>query len=422
MQGSNNLKFQKLFESNEWCGIILYNASIPDEKNRVIFQRLISLGSEFPIILLTESQFTYPEEIKEKVMIRKLPLDFSRIPFIGKLLSKMLFKVWALYNILFTEYGKKTFVHTFALPPNHTIGFMASIFKRYIWILEMMHSPYYYLDFGRMKKNYLLLLRGLLYIAISKITLKKADLILATSHTVKDGCAKVLKNDFGVPEEKIYPIQQGVSTKNVCRTVNNDTSKYFKIVYVGGISEAKCDEMLGSIDKLERLIPKLKVFLIGSVSKSFDKEFGKILRQKSAILNHLGKLSHEEALDCIRKADLCICTLDSRIRDYNFGQPVKILEYLALGKPVIASNLEGIRGIITHGYNGLLYEPGNVDSFVSAVLEVASNHLLRKKLSINARKSVERFDWEFLNSKVMKAIKDRLFCKVAGNTVRNLGQ
>jgi len=158
------------------------------------------------------------------------------------------------------------------------------------------------------------------------------------------------------------------------------------------------------------------------VSKSFGKEFNQILKQNPTILNYLGKLSHKEALDYIRKADLCVCTIDSRIRDYNFAQPVKVLEYLAMGKPVVTTNLEGIRGIITHGYNGLLYEPGNVDSFVSAVLEVASNHLLRKKLSVNAKKSVSRFDWEFLNSRVMKAIKDKLFDRRVSNSVRISGQ
>ncbi|OQX51429.1 MAG: hypothetical protein B5M53_11080 [Candidatus Cloacimonas sp. 4484_209] len=385
VQGTSDLRSRKLSEDNECYGVILYNSSVPDEVNRVIFQRLITLGSEFPIILLTESQFTYPEEIKEKVMIRKLPLDFSRIPFIGKLLSKMLFKVWALYNILFIKYGKKTFVYTFAFPPNHTIGFLASMFKHYTWILEIMHSPYYYLDFGKVKRSYLLILRGLLCVAISKIMIKRANLILATSHTVKDGCAKILKDDFGVPEEKIFPIQQGVSTKNMYRTVNNDTSKYFQIVYVGSISERKCNELFDSIDKLEKVVPKLRVLLIGPVSKSFGKEFNQILKQNPTILNYLGKLSHKEALDYIRKADLCVCTIDSRIRDYNFAQPVKVLEYLAMGKPVVTTNLEGIRGIITHGYNGLLYEPGNVDSFVSAVLEVASNHLLRKNESLFIR-------------------------------------
>ncbi|OQX50943.1 MAG: hypothetical protein B5M53_11560 [Candidatus Cloacimonas sp. 4484_209] len=383
MQGSNNLKFQKLFESNEWCGIILYNASIPDEKNRVIFQRLISLGSEFSVILLTEPQCTYPEEIKKKLIIKRLPLDFSAIPFIGKLLNRILFKIWALYYIFFKTSNKKTFIYTFALPPNEMIGFLASVFQGKPWIIETMMHLQYYLDFGRIQKNYLLVLYGLLCRTILKMTIKRAKLILVTSHTLGDGGARILKNDFGVPESKIFPIQQGVSIpiiesyENINARLNTDKN-YFNIVHVGGISKAKGNDLLYSIDKLERAMPNLRVLLIGPVSKSFHNEFNQILKRSPEILKYLGRLSHEETLNYICKSDLCVCMLNPKIRDYNYGQPVKILEYLALGKPVVATNLEGIRGIITHGYNGLLYEPGNVDSFVSAVLEVASNHLLRK--------------------------------------------
>jgi glycosyltransferase involved in cell wall biosynthesis len=50
------------------------------------------------------------------------------------------------------------------------------------------------------------------------------------------------------------------------------------------------------------------------------------------------------------------------------GFGLALVEAMAAGLPVVASNLQGPAEIITHGENGLLFEPGNIDSLVSQLL------------------------------------------------------
>lgn len=68
---------------------------------------------------------------------------------------------------------------------------------------------------------------------------------------------------------------------------------------------------------------------------------------------------------------------------------VVIIEAMASGKPVIASDIPGPQDIITHGYNGFLFEKGNVDELKKYLEILLEDKELRKKVGENARKRVE---------------------------------
>lgn len=70
--------------------------------------------------------------------------------------------------------------------------------------------------------------------------------------------------------------------------------------------------------------------------------------------------------------------------------PMKIIEYLAMGKPVIAPRQDNIGEIIEHGIEGLLFEPGNVDSLASALAAFARDGALRAALTQAAASAVAR--------------------------------
>ena len=69
--------------------------------------------------------------------------------------------------------------------------------------------------------------------------------------------------------------------------------------------------------------------------------------------------------------------------------PVTLLEAMASGKPVIASDIPGPKDIITHGYNGFLFEKENVDELKNYLELLIEDKELRKRIRENARKTVE---------------------------------
>ena len=71
------------------------------------------------------------------------------------------------------------------------------------------------------------------------------------------------------------------------------------------------------------------------------------------------------------------------------NNPKALLEAMACGLPVVASDIPGIREIVNHEQNGLLCDP-NAHSIREAIDRLIHNPLLRKKLGRNARKTIER--------------------------------
>ncbi len=76
--------------------------------------------------------------------------------------------------------------------------------------------------------------------------------------------------------------------------------------------------------------------------------------------------------------------------------PVSVIEAMALGLPVISTNVGGIPYLLKNGEDSLLVEPNNVEAFVEAILMLFDNPDLYKNLAAAARRKTETFDWEIV--------------------------
>jgi glycosyltransferase involved in cell wall biosynthesis len=101
----------------------------------------------------------------------------------------------------------------------------------------------------------------------------------------------------------------------------------------------------------------------------------------------------------IAGADICVCPLWD-IEKYRWSYPVKIYEYLSMGKPVIASELPGIEEVIKHELNGLSYPPGDINALQESIVRLIQNQSLYLSVMSSARKSVANKDWQKLVKKI----------------------
>lgn len=76
------------------------------------------------------------------------------------------------------------------------------------------------------------------------------------------------------------------------------------------------------------------------------------------------------------------------------GFSMPVLEAMACGCAVVATDCGGTRDIITHGENGFLVEVGDVSGIVDRVDELLKNEALRKKFVRKSQETVNSFSWE----------------------------
>ena len=78
-----------------------------------------------------------------------------------------------------------------------------------------------------------------------------------------------------------------------------------------------------------------------------------------------------------------------------FGSPTKLFEYMAMGKGIVASDLEEIGEVLTHNRTAWLVRPGDVEDLVAGIVAVGSDPEMRTRLGAAARaEAVERYTWD----------------------------
>ncbi len=101
-----------------------------------------------------------------------------------------------------------------------------------------------------------------------------------------------------------------------------------------------------------------------------------------------GKLSKEEWRKVSEDYDIFISTT-------NFDNtPVSVIEAMALGLPVVSTNVGGVPYLIEDGKTGMLVAPNEEKPFVAAIEKLCGDPLYSVSITQNARLRVEHFDWQ----------------------------
>ena len=84
----------------------------------------------------------------------------------------------------------------------------------------------------------------------------------------------------------------------------------------------------------------------------------------------------------------------------SFG--IILLEAMALGKPIVASNIEGYAGVLAHNAEGLLVPPGDEEMLVRALISLLTDEALRREMGARGRVKSLEYSWEGIAQNVLQ--------------------
>ncbi len=92
-----------------------------------------------------------------------------------------------------------------------------------------------------------------------------------------------------------------------------------------------------------------------------------------------------------------------------YGSPIKVFEYMGMGKPTIAPRLPPLEEVITDGENAVLVDPGNEDALREAILDLIKNPSKRETIGKNASSHILRnHTWAKNASGILDVVRERL--------------
>jgi len=237
-----------------------------------------------------------------------------------------------------------------------------------------------------------------LYFKQIAYSLEKKVCCDASSTIVVSTPLKEYLTSIGVPENQIIVLPNGVNmAKFFPRERSKGLLKRLSIgdedVVIGFVGILRpwhgIDILLDAFKAVCEEYADCQLLLVGDgpIQEEIENKAEKMgLKEKVTIT---GRIAHEEVGDYIALFDIAVSP-----KATFYASPMKIIEYMAQQKPVVAPDMGNIRDLISDQEDGILFQPENADSMFQCIRQLVVNESLRMDIGSKALVSVEkRLNW-----------------------------
>ncbi|RLC81341.1 MAG: glycosyltransferase family 1 protein [Chloroflexi bacterium] len=204
---------------------------------------------------------------------------------------------------------------------------------------------------------------------------------------------------LGVPPERVFYAPNGVGQKaGGKRQKARSKHPASCILLYTRFFEFPVSRVIEVLWRVREQIPEARLLVVGKGFSGEEEILLKLAQETglASAVEYVGFVEPEKLSSYFAQADVAIYPFDDTLLN-RAKCPVKLLELLAAGVPVVAEAVGQNREYIRHTETGWLVPSGDVDSFAEAVTQLLEGAQLRERLGqAAARDARERFAWERL--------------------------
>jgi len=169
------------------------------------------------------------------------------------------------------------------------------------------------------------------------------------------------------------------------------------ILFVGRMEKRKgLDYLLKAYKQIKQEIPNSRLIVVGPGTRLRYKYEKWVAKNGLKDVVFAGYVSYEELPRYYKTADIFCSPATGR---ESFG--IILLEAMALGKPVVASNIGGYPGVVTHGVDGRLVPPKNEKELARSLICLMRNESLRQEMGAKGKLKAREYAWENVAQRVL---------------------
>ncbi len=241
-------------------------------------------------------------------------------------------------------------------------------------------------------------------VAFSWIAKNKLGKIVVISQALKN----ILANKYKVSRNKILVAPDGADpVNNIKPRKLKKKSGQLMIGYVGHLYKGRGIDIIA---ELAKLCPWAEFHIIGGLPQDVDYWKKELLKLQNIIL--YGHVPHKEVYEFMLSFDALIAPYQEKVSVYGgigdtakWMSPLKIFEYMATGKTILASDLPVLREILKNNQNSLLAFPRDIEKWKLNLERIKNNGNLRNKLGKKAKEDFKNnYTWKSRAKKVLKLL------------------
>ena len=361
-----------------------YPEIYPTQRNA---EALVAYGYEVDIVCL-KNKTQKRREVVNGVTVNRLPIEHHRKGILRYAYEYSAFFFLATWKLAWLTLKRRYQVIEVSGIPDFLV--FTAIFPKLLGAKVVFHlldhTPGVYADHFKVGAKHPVVR---LFSMIEKTCARWADHIITTQSTSKDLLVKSgiraskITVILNVPDEDVF--------KQMSKTVNNNN--HFSLITHGTLVERyRVQTLIKAVPMLIKEIPELKVKIVGD--GEYQSKLEELARATGVreYVDFVGRVPFKEIPAQIAQANIGIVAIPTGM---NPAIPLKLLEYLAMGKPTVVNTFPTIQAYFDES-SMMFFKPDDENDLARCVLELYRNPEKRAALATAGTAVYQKYRWSLM--------------------------